>query len=99
MSKIVLFREMEWADRLRVYQIIIDGVSRGKISQKQSVELDVSPGTHQVQLKIDWCRSPTLDVLVEGEVRLGCKSNVNTRSGLLAPIFQKDNWISLWREN
>jgi hypothetical protein len=56
-----------WRDRLRRYQIIIDGERVATI--KRGVRLDLTAGRHTVHLQISWARSPQLGLEVSpGEV-------------------------------
>jgi hypothetical protein len=58
-----------WRDRVRRYQVIIDGERVAMIKRGQRIDLPVTPGRHVVFLQIDWARSPQLDVDVPpGEV-------------------------------
>lgn len=49
-----------WADRARTYKVMLDGREVGRIGNKQTLELDVAPGPHELYLAIDWCRSPSV---------------------------------------
>jgi len=46
---------------LRAYKVVLDGKVIGTIKDGEQVEFDVAPGRHQLQLKIDWCRSNIVD--------------------------------------
>ena len=64
-----------WVDRARAYHLIIDDEDRGEIRRGERRTIEVEPGTVEVFLKIDWCRSHTLSLdLDEGsEVHLRCR--------------------------
>jgi len=47
-----------WRDRLRAYQVLIDGVQAGVVRPGQTQDFAVIPGEHGVQLTVDWCSSP-----------------------------------------
>lgn len=49
-------------DKLRRYQVIIDGEQTAMIKRGQRLDLPVLPGQHTVFLQIDWARSPQLEV-------------------------------------
>jgi hypothetical protein len=51
-----------YVDRLRAYGIWIDGNLAGKIRRGESQRIQVAAGEHEVCLKIDWCRSPSVRV-------------------------------------
>lgn len=56
-------------DRARAYKVMIDGQEAGTVRHGQQESFQVTPGTHEVFLKIDWCRSPKLSVEVAGGQR------------------------------
>jgi hypothetical protein len=56
-------------DKWREYQIIADGRQVGAIGEGQSIALSVTPGDHELFLRIDWARSEKLHFrLGRGEV-------------------------------
>ncbi len=58
-----------WRDRLRRYQVIIDGEQVAMIRRGERLDLPVTPGRHTVYLQISWARSPRLEVdVAPGEV-------------------------------
>jgi hypothetical protein len=64
-----------WADRGRAYEVFINGTSRGTIRRGEHIEIEVDPGPQDVQMAIDWGRSPTMrvDVKPGGRPRLRCR--------------------------
>jgi hypothetical protein len=40
----------------------VDGALVGTIRRRQSIYYDVAPGKHTVQLRIDWCESPPVEL-------------------------------------
>ena len=66
-------------DKLRAYKVLVDGAEVGTIKQGTTESFPVAPGTHDVQLKIDWALSPivTVDVPAGGTVRLTCRPKAN----------------------
>lgn len=59
--KVQIVRRAGWIDWLRAYKIVVDGRVVGKVGNGDSAEFDVAPGRHTIQLRIDWCGSPTLE--------------------------------------
>ncbi|HEX4059653.1 MAG TPA: hypothetical protein VHY58_01415 [Streptosporangiaceae bacterium] len=51
-----------WKDRLRRYQVVIDGEQVAAIKHGERVDLPVTPGKHTVFMKISWARSPQLEL-------------------------------------
>jgi len=82
-------RSSSYADRLRAYQILIDGREAGRVKAGQSVEISVSPGTHSVVAKIDWCGSNTInfDVGAGQPACFECASNLQGPRILLALVY------------
>jgi hypothetical protein len=93
MGNIVVRRERSgFNDLLRDYAVAVDGVVLAQIPNGGQCTLELSPGVHQVQMKIDWCTSPVLEVSVPaaGSVLLDCGPG---GSPLLALLY-----ISIWRK-
>jgi hypothetical protein len=58
MATIEVSREEKKAtDRLRGYKVVIDGAAMGRIRNGETVSFEVSPGSHEVQMRMDWKRS------------------------------------------
>jgi hypothetical protein len=56
-----------YTDRARAYKVLVDSEERGTVKQGEGVEIEVEPGSHEVQVRIDWAGSRTLEVdLTEG---------------------------------
>ncbi|WP_131732332.1 hypothetical protein [Actinomadura formosensis] len=47
-------------DLLRSYRLFVYGAPYGKIKPGGEVSVDIAPGTHEVQARIDWSGSPRL---------------------------------------
>ena len=59
---ITLYREPSYADSLRSYKVVIDGEVVAKIKHGETISLTPpAPGSHQIWVTIDWCRSNKLD--------------------------------------
>lgn len=62
-------RTVTYADRIRAYHIHLDGRSIGTIKAGGTCEFDIAPGSHSLEVRIDWCTSPLRMFQVkEGEV-------------------------------
>ncbi len=46
-----------WADRFRIYQVLIDDQEVARLRPRGSTQLDLPPGTHVLQVTRDWARS------------------------------------------
>lgn len=92
MSQIQLKRGKAWQDMLREYRVLVDGKHVASIGEKSEVTVPITPGKHVVQLSVDWCTSPKVEVTVEqGQtLPMGCGPNSNALLALL--------YITLWRK-
>jgi hypothetical protein len=78
MSQIRFVRPKKaWQDKLRAYKIFVDNQEVGAIKQQGEFHFGVAPGKHTVQLKIDWCYSPTVEV----EVAMGSTASLTCEPG------------------
>lgn len=66
-----------YVDRLRSYEVILDGRRAASIARGQSLTLEAEAGHHTLHLRIDWCRSPSvdLDLSAAQEVHIRCWPN------------------------
>jgi hypothetical protein len=62
MTRLRFQRPQQYADRMRKYELFVDGVPRGQIRRGESVEVAASPGSHIVVARIDWCSSNELSL-------------------------------------
>jgi hypothetical protein len=57
-------------NKLRRYELLLDGKTVGKIKNDEIMELDISEGKHALKGRIDWCTSNEFDFDVsEGEIK------------------------------
>jgi hypothetical protein len=85
-----------WVDRGRAYEVFINGKSRGKVRRGEQIEIEVDPGSQDVHLAVDWCRSPTLTI----DAKPGARSRLRCRPAnpLMIPYtvtFGRDRYIRL----
>lgn len=89
-----LRRVAEFRDRLRAYKVVLDGQVIGQIRHGEEAEFAVEPGPHELYLKIDWCRSNTVEFENDGPVTVfECGSNLKGPAIFLAILY-----VTLWRE-
>jgi len=96
-AEIVVSRPEEpWANRLRSYKIVVDGQTLASLGRGQDATVVVATGHHRVRAKIDWCRSPDidLDLATDDRAYLLCQSAF--RESFLFPR----SWLyaSIWRK-
>jgi hypothetical protein len=50
-----------WRDKMRLYKVILDGRSIGKIGFGKVAEFPIEPGSHRLRMGIDWAGSRTVE--------------------------------------
>jgi hypothetical protein len=71
-----LRRRSEFADWLRAYIVIIDDEEVGRVRSGREISLPVAPGRHTMHLRIDWCRSNSVEFVLDGSaLEFDCGSN------------------------
>lgn len=61
MATLIVRRDKGYADKLRYYRIMLDGLEIGQIAEGTELRQDISEGPHVVEAKIDWCGSQPLE--------------------------------------
>jgi hypothetical protein len=70
MPVIRIHRVNEYTNKLRSYQLYIDGKKAGQIRNGEIKEFEVMPGSHKVIARIDWASSKEIKIEVgEDEVK------------------------------
>jgi len=98
MTKITVRRAKAiWQDRVRDYTVLLDEKEVAKVSNGSEVEFVVEPGKHTIQMQIDWCSSPKLEVDVPpGEpLILECGPNASPFSAFMYITIWKNKYIWL----
>ncbi len=99
-ARIVLTRKRGgWRDRFRSYTVMIDEKEVGQVRRGQRLDLPITPGRHQVFLKIDWCKSPTVEVDAgpHDVIEMSCAPGGSAQSGLGDVVGNADAYITLTR--
>jgi hypothetical protein len=88
-----------YVDRMRAYKVLIDGEERGDVKRGETFSLEVEPGSHGVGIKIDWARSPVVEVeCAAGQtVRLVCNPKSNPISALYHAFLSRSTYVDLRR--
>lgn len=100
MTSIQISRDSGYADRLRNYTIVLDGQKIGKLGDGETSRLAVTPGQHELAVRIDWCGSNSLRFTVrDGETAtFRVSSNLRGRrvfAGLWYVAFARDSYLKL----
>jgi hypothetical protein len=53
-----------WRDRLRDYEVILDGVLVAEVASGESTEFDCPAGAHTIRIKLDWGSSNPIEFSV-----------------------------------
>lgn len=97
-GEIILSRDSGWTDRIRKYRILIDGQQAAEIANGQTIRLNVPPGPHTLQARIDWARTGVVSFNGEASDNVfQIRSNLRGWKVLLAGIyaFIPSRWIRL----
>lgn len=102
MAILKIVRASGYSDRLRAYQVILDGAKIGEVRNGQTQQFAIAPGQHTLSLKIDWCVSNTIDFTSAGdeEIRFKAKSNLQDLkifAALWYVIFDRHSYLMLER--
>jgi hypothetical protein len=74
-------------DLFRSYKILLDDKEVGRIKNGKVFEVHVSPGTHRLQLKIDWCASNPVEFECNDElIEFECGNNFVGRKVFLGVL-------------
>ena len=100
MTNLIVARDSGYADRLRAYEIVLDGVVIGTIRNGETKTFSIVPGLHYLSLKIDWCGSkPVAFAAADGtSVAFDAKSNLRGAKivgALWRSIFAWNSWLLL----
>ena len=103
MAILRIIRDSGYADRLRAYQVIVDGKHVGDLRDGQTKEFPVSAGQRQLSLKIDWCGSKTVSFSVaeDDTVTFHAKSNLRgpmVFAALWYALFDRHSYLTLEQE-
>ncbi len=102
MATLVVRRDKGYADRIRKYRILVDGVEIGKLGEEESIRKEISEGPHVVEAKIDWCGSQPLELNAQpGEEAVIVRSALRgwrVMLGLLYVFFLRRHYLVVERE-
>jgi hypothetical protein len=78
-----------WLNSARAYRVLIDGNGVARVKYGQSVTVVAAAGRHDLQLAVDWERSPKLelDVADGEELRIRCGPYGNPLVSLFRAVF------------
>jgi hypothetical protein len=90
---LVIRRVTSAQDREYPYRVLVDGRQRAEVGDDSTVQIGLTPGEHRVCLRVKWCGSRELPVVVlSGQiVRMECRPKAKPLLALL--------YITLWRND
>lgn len=97
MSEIELRRPTGYkTDRLRAYQVYIDGQKVGQIKAGETEVFKIPPGRHELRLKIDWGASERLRVELGDSDRAQfiCAPRVRQNDSTIAIGYRQAYWMT-----
>jgi hypothetical protein len=56
-GSVILIRKTRWFGLLRSLAVFLDGEKTEAIDEDSTIELTLSPGSHEIYVKMDWARS------------------------------------------
>lgn len=70
MPKLLIKRNSEWANKIRSFDLYLNGRKFAEIRDKQVLSFEIPEGKYQLMAKIDWCGSQPLNIeILEGEIK------------------------------
>lgn len=97
-----IVRESGYADRMRSYQIVLDGSTICTIARGESKVLPIAPGDHSIKARIDWCESNTERFRARPEESVTFRVRSNLTGARLAfsiwyVLFDRKNYLVIER--
>lgn len=70
MPKLIIRRNSEWANKMRSFELYLNGRKFANIKDKQVLSFEIPEGKYQLLARIDWCGSKPLNIeIAEGEIK------------------------------
>jgi hypothetical protein len=100
MTNLTVVRDSGYADRLRAYKIMLDGVVIGTIRNGETKTFPIIPGSHSLSLKIDWCGSKPVKFTAADSTSVAFDAKSNLRGpkilgALWRSVFAWNSWLLL----
>lgn len=94
-ATIRLHRHRRYRDKLRNYKVVIDGEERGVIRDGGELTFEVTPGEHEIQVRVDWIASTAITVKVPAgdDVSVICRAARLGRAGIELFIDESESGI------
>lgn len=83
MPKLLIKRNSEWANKMRNFQLYLNGRKFTQIKDRQLLSFEIPEGTYRLEARIDWCGSRPLDF----EVKKGETKRIEIRGFIFSRYF------------
>jgi hypothetical protein len=96
-ATLILNRQPGKRDLWRAYRVMVDGNQLAVLNEGETRELTLSPGGHEIWIKLDWTRSPKvrLDLAEASRTYLRCRAGGNPWMVLIDAPFRPTRYIEL----
>lgn len=97
-GELIVQRNSAWGqDMLRAYEVWVDREEVAAVKRGGMVRIPLIPGEHAVQIRIDWCSSPQLTVVVDAgaQTRVSCGPNKTGTGPLRQVLDDPGNYVWL----
>ena len=88
MSTLKLTRDSGYADRVRAYRVVLDEKKIGEIRNGENKEFLVSPGQHELSVRIDWGGSKTVQFTIGENETVIFRVKSNLRGARLFSVLR-----------
>ena len=96
MGVVTITREKaRWRDRLRAYEVRIDGKNVASLTSGGTINVQLDPGVHKLQLALDWCSSAEFELDGSTDHLMHCKAGGSAVMALIDIVFRPKQYISL----
>lgn len=90
--RVRVHRQSAYNSAVRTFTVLVDGERRAKLRNGRTVDVEVSPGAHVVQVRMSFMSSPAFDITAgEHDVDLECR----IVGGVLGAFTDPGGWLRL----
>jgi hypothetical protein len=96
-ATLILNRHPGKRDGWRAYRVMVDGNKVAVLNEGETRELTLSPGDHEVWIKLDWTRSPKikLNLAEASRTHLQCRAGGGAWMEPIDASFRPTRYIEL----
>jgi hypothetical protein len=100
MPFVKIHREKQYADYFRAYEIFVNDEKAGEIRAGASIILPLENGMSRIFLKIDWCRSNEVELILRDAetADLFCGNNTKVIFALYYILFAPNEYLWLKKD-